>query len=335
MKNNLHFMTIAVLALLVVSSVMSCQKDNIEAGNPPADNSLVSAPFTLSALEDRGAYGKLEWTIDKNGNTDSVSENLDEMTVTSVNKFTFTVKPEGSGDGFTGVNVKSSNTSVVMPTIVSKKEFTLKYVGDGEATITVWNGNESGKTSFEFKVVSRLLVEPEALRFEVDGKIIDIKTCYDTEKEARTNRQCILNIPKEEARNWLGGDTPIIHKVVFLGLLPENCSYDMVSIHPGIEYEKEWKDWLIEHGYDKEEFFPEEYAYGGALSKLIGKVSYNACGYGSNPFKANMYEESEFERSVYPDRYETCFKVSVRRNSTYMKYYACYIQIPNLQKIDF
>ena len=333
MKHILHTSALMGLVMMLAGAVVvACQKDNPEAGNPPADETISAAPFTLTALEDRGAYGKLEWTISKTGKTDSVSEELDEMTVTSVNTFTFTAEPEkGGAAAFPGINVKSSNTAVVMPSAVKNNIFTLKYVGDGEATITVWNGTQTGQTSITFKVISRQVIEPKALRFIVDGKIVDLTTNYETEKEAVANRVCILTLPKEEFCRWKNGETPTVHKIVFQGLIPENCSYDMVSIQPGIRYEENWKNWLIEHNYDEEEFFPEAYASGGAISKLKGKVSYNACGYGSNPFKATWYNPGETRDD---DPLEARIKVSVRRNPTYAKHYACYVKLPDLQKIQ-
>ena len=329
MKHYIHFSALMGLMILMAGAVVvSCKKDNPEAGNPTVDDTISAAPFTLTALEDRGAYGKLEWTVSKTGTTDSVSEELDEMTVTSVNTFTFTAEPEkGGAAAFPGINVKSSNTAVVMPSAVKNNTFTLKYVGDGEATITVWNGSQGGQTSTTFKVVSRHLVKPEALRFIVDGKNVDVTTNYNSENDAVANRVPILTMKEEEACRWKSNDNPTVHKIVFQGLLPENCSYDMVGIQPSMQYEENWKNWLIEHNYDEEEFFPEAYASGGPISKLKGKVFYNACGYGSNPFKATWYNHEDLQ---HDQPLEAVMKVYVRRNPSYARYYACYVKLPDL-----
>lgn len=328
MKHILHTKALVGLMIFLAGAVVvACQKDNPEAGNPPVDESISAAPFTLTAVEDRGAYGKLEWTVSKTGKTDSVSEELDEMTVTSVNTFTFTAEPEiGGAAAFPGINVKSSNTAVVMPSEVKNNIFTLKYVGDGEATITVWNGSQGGQTSIAFKVVSRHLVKPEALRFIVDGKIVDVTTSYNSENDAVANRVCILTMKEEEA-GYNFDDFSVIHKIVFQGLLPENCSYDMVGIQPSMQYEENWKNWLIEHNYDEEEFFPEAYASGGPISKLKGKVFYNACGYGCSPFKATWYNHEDLR---HDKPLEAVMKVHVRRNPSYATYYACYVKLPDL-----
>lgn len=326
MKHYLHFAAVAALAVLVAGAAVSCSKDTSGAGNPPVDQSLVATPFTLSAIEDRGASGKLEWVVGKNGTTDSVSEELDVMTVTSVNSFTFTAKPESSSGTFPGVNVRSSNTSVVMPTVVSGKEFTLKYVGDGEATIKVWNGNENGGTSIEFGVVARSLVYPEALRFIVDGKIVDV-TGYDTEKEAIAHRVPILTLPAEEYFEDFD-DITVVHKIVFMGLAPENCSFDKVDIQPGMEYRENWKNWLIEHEYNQKEFFPEVYKNGGALSSLKGKVCYHAYRMGCYIIAPSRLEDG-VDANYYPPQ-QTCFKAYVRRNPSLTKHYACYVRVPDL-----
>ena len=331
MKHHLHIKAIAVLALLVAGSTVSCQKDNSEAGNPPADESISAAPFTLTALEDRGAYGKLEWTISKTGKTDSVSEELDEMTVTVFNTFTFTVKPDSGSGTFPGVNLSSSNTMAVKVNAVSKEKFTLSYVGDGEATITVWNGSQGGQTTIAFKVVSRRIVHPTAFRFVVDGKNVDVK-CWDTFDEAKAHKQCILSLPEDEAA-YPYDDLTTIHKVVFKGFVPENCSYDMIAMDNSIRMSEDWYNWLIKKGYDKKEIFTnifpmiqnefeERYSDGGPIASLKGKIAYNAVSWDALTFSIN-------------EGWST-FRTYIK-NTIYTKYFVCSIDVPEsaFENLDF
>ena len=339
MKHILHSSALMGLVMMLAGAVVvACQKDNPEAGNPPADETISAAPFTLTALEDRGAYGKLEWTVSKTGITDSVSEELDEMTVTSVNTFTFTAKPEkGDAAAFPGINVKSSNTAIVMPSAVKNNIFTLKYVGDGEATITVWNGSQSsGQTSITFKVVSRRIVHPTAFRFVVDGKNVDVK-CWDTYDEAKAHKQCILSLPEEEAA-YPYDDLTTIHKVVFKGFVPENCSYDMIAMDNSIGMSEDWSNWLIKKGYNGNEMLTklivrelfadnepsgrERYYDGGPIASLKGKIAYNAVSWDALTFSINE-EWSTFRTYI--------------KNTIYTKYFVCSIDVPEsaFENLDY
>ena len=338
MKHILHTSALMGLVMMLAGAVVvACQKDNPEAGNPPVDDSIFAAPFTLSALEDRGAYGKLEWTISKTGKTDSVSEELDEMTVTSVNTFTFTVKPENGSGTFPGVNLSSSNTKVVKVNAVSKETFTLSYVGDGEATITVWNGSQSsGQTSITFKVVSRRIVHPTAFRFVVDGKNVDVK-CWDTYDEAKAHKQCILSLPEEEAA-YPYDDLTTIHKVVFKGFVPENCSYDMIAMDNSIGMSEDWSNWLIKKGYNGNEMLTklivrelfadnepsgrERYYDGGPIASMKGKIAYNAVSWDALTFSINE-EWSTFRTYI--------------KNTIYTKYFVCSIDVPEsaFENLDY
>lgn len=332
MKHYIHFGALMGLVMILAAAVVvACQKDNPEAGNPPVDESISAAPFTLSAVEDRGAYGKLEWTVSKTGTTDSVSEELDEMTVTVFNTFTFTVKPDSGSGTFPGVNVKSSNTRVVQTEMNPNNTFTLKYVGDGEATITVWNGSQGGQTSTTFKVVSRRIIHPTAFRFVVDGKNVDAK-CWDTFDEAKAHKQCILSLPEEEAA-YPYDELTTIHKVVFKGFVPENCSYDMIAMDSSIRMSEDWYNWLIKKGYDEKEIFTnifpmiqndfeERYSDGGPIASLKGKIAYNAVSWDALTFSIN-------------EGWST-FRTYVK-NTIYTKYFVCSIDVPEsaFENLDY
>lgn len=333
MKHNIHTSALMGLMILLAGTVVvACQKDNPETDVNPKVTDIATAPFTLSAVESRNAFETFEWTVDKNGNTDSVSEELDEMTVTILNTFTFTVKPDSGSGTFPGVNLSSSNTNIVKVNAVSKETFTLSYVEDGEATITVWNGSQGGQTTIAFKVVSRRIVHPTAFRFVVDGKNVDVK-CWEAFEDATANRQCILSLPEEEAVSNFD-DLTTIHSVVFKGFVPENCSYDMIAMTPATGMSENWKNWLIEKGYNENEmltnlivceFFAdnepsgrERYYDGGPVSLLKGKVTYNAFTWDAQSFYS---EDCNIFRTYI-------------KNSIYIRYFACSIYFPYWVLLD-
>ncbi len=332
MKHILHTSALMGLVMMLAgSAVVACQKDNPETDVNPKVTDIAAAPFTLSAVESRNAFETFEWTVDKTGNTDSVSEELDEMTVTVFNTFTFTVKPDSGSGTFPGVNLSSSNTKVVKVNAVSKEKFTLSYVGDGEATITVWNGSQTGQTSITFKVVSRRIVHPTAFRFVVDGKNVDVK-CWDTFDEAKAHKQCILSLPEEEAA-YPYDDLTTIHKVVFKGFVPENCSYDMIAMGNSIRMSEDWYNWLIKKGYDKKEIFTnifpmiqndfeERYSDGGPIASLKGKIAYNAVSWDALTFSIN-------------EGWST-FRTYIK-NTIYTKYFVCSIDVPEsaFENLDY
>ena len=171
MKHILHTKALVGLTMMLAGAVVvACKKDPTVEYNPPVVT-IAGTPFTLSAEETRGdTQYVFPWTVSKTGVTDSVKEELDEMTVTSFNTITFTAKPDGGGD-FPGVNVRSSNVGAVQVSMKGKTQFSLKYIGDGESTITVWNGNESDKaTSVSFKVQARKTIPVEGLLVRIDGE---------------------------------------------------------------------------------------------------------------------------------------------------------------------
>ena len=337
MKHILHTSALMGLVMMLAGAVVvACQKDNPETDVNPKVTDIAAAPFTLSAVESRNAFETFEWTVDKTGNTDSVSEELDEMTVTVFNTFTFTVKPDSGSGTFPGVNLSSSNKKKVKVNAVSKETFTLSYVGDGEATIRVWNGSQGGQTSTAFKVVSRRIVHPTAFRFVVDGKNVDVK-CWDTYDEAKAHKQCILSLPEEEAA-YPYDDLTTIHKVVFKGFVPENCSYDMIAMGNSIGMSEDWCNWLIKKGYNGNEMLTklivrelfadnepsgrERYYDGGPIASLKGKIAYNAVSWDALTFSINE-GWSNFRTYV--------------KNTIYTKYFVCSIDVPEsaFENLDY
>lgn len=240
MKRFFHPQALAALMLgvAVAGSLTSCKKDPNAENNPPVV-SIAGTPFTLSAEETRGdTQYVFPWTVSKTGVTDSVKEELDEMTVTSFNTITFTAKPDGGGD-FPGVNVRSSNVGAVQVSMKGNTQFSLKYIGDGESTITVWNGNEGGNTTVTFNVQARKTIPVEGLLVRIDGKEYTIKavtapTWQELYQAMRDNPFYTVPYLSDEKVQHIYGVSwysfytkeevnPL--KVEILHLVPENTTY--------------------------------------------------------------------------------------------------------------
>ena len=223
-----------------MGSLTSCKKDPNAEFNPPTDGSLVAAPFSLMAKEHRGTTGAtFDWVI-TNGSTDSVTEELDEMTVTAYNSIDITVEPKGNPGAFPGVNLRSSNVNAVQVEKKDKTHFTLKYIGDGEARIRVWNGTESGNTSVEFPVKSVKEVAVEGLRFRVNGeeRVTKMVTTGNPDRQTFTAGIFKLNYCGGPCFLWKDKEYPFEERsygcshygvdVEFLGIEPENASWRKV-----------------------------------------------------------------------------------------------------------
>ena len=175
MKQNLAPILAATVLAAAMSIVPSCRKTPVndpysDPLNPPVKD-LPAAAFTLSAIEDRYTTISFPWTISADGKTDSVREEIDDMCVTSYNVLTLFV--EGSGTAYNGVNVASSNTAAVqvasLGTREGKEAFSLTYVKDGEADITVWNGSgAAGEKRTTFHVTAVKAIFPKAVVFVLD-----------------------------------------------------------------------------------------------------------------------------------------------------------------------
>ena len=186
MKQNLAPILAATVLAAAMSIVPSCRKAPVndpysDPLNPPVKD-LPAAAFTLSADEDRYTTLSFPWIISADGKTDSVREEIDDMCVTSYNVLTLFV--EGSGAAYKGVNVASSNTAAVqvaaLGTREGKEAFSLTYVKDGEADITVWNGSgAAGEKRTTFHVTAVKAIVPKAVVFVLDEGT-------EREKEVRT-----------------------------------------------------------------------------------------------------------------------------------------------------
>lgn len=262
MKKTFRLHIIAALILTAAMSITACQKDPYAGGEQ-----LASAPFTLSAVEDRNTYFTFPWTISKAGVTDSVNEDIDEMYVTKYNTVTLVVTPSGSG--FQGVNVRSSNEAAVSVNKLDETHYDLAYVADGEADISVWNGSKKDEIRTTFHVKAQNAIYPKAAILMLDEGTENEKEIKATEWfiDERENffryYDGFINVhkPLDERylydngefqlfinRNEWNDDYPgIIHTIRFKTLEPENTSF-RTMVFNATKYREfvtnEWKDYL-------------------------------------------------------------------------------------------
>ena len=261
MKQNLAPILAATVLAAAMSIVPSCRKAPAndpysDPLNPPVKD-LPAAAFTLSAVEDRYTTLSFPWTISADGKTDSVREEIDDMCVTSYNVLTLFV--EGSGTAYNGVNVASSNTAAVqvasLGTREGKEAFSLTYVKDGEADITVWNGSgAAGEKRTTFHVTAVKAIFPKAVVFILDegterekevraeewfideeerfrqyyvGLINLHKTIMDERSVYNNGEWHVIMYASTEAQ--LGLPPKMMHSLRFDRVEPENTSFQNIS----------------------------------------------------------------------------------------------------------
>lgn len=235
MKHKFTPLALAALMLgvLAMGSLTSCKKDPTVENNPPV-RELSAATFTLSAVETRGTkHASFDWTVSKDGVTDSVSEELNEMTVTPRNNIVFTVVPDGNAADFPGFNVWSTNVNAVRVENVTSNEFKLKYVGDGETTIEVWNGAGSTEVKYTFKVVSRASIPIKGFLVRVDDEevLVPFVNFFDYD-EMKKYPICefpyleeIRDVPDAETWARHTAEERGVKKFTFLHAVPENTTW--------------------------------------------------------------------------------------------------------------
>ena len=164
-----HAAAMSLSLILLLLAAASCRKTPagplVDPKNPAVQD-LPGAAFTLTASENRYTDKPFPWTISKTGVTDSVREQIDQMYVTTYNVVTVTVT--GDGAAYKGFNVASSNTDAVEIVSLSQDTFTLGYVKDGEADISVWNGSGSSEQKTTFHVTAQHEIFPKAVVFVLD-----------------------------------------------------------------------------------------------------------------------------------------------------------------------
>ena len=277
MKKNiiLNILAAFILAAAMTIAFASCEK--IDPLNPEAED-LPEASFTLSAIETRGTEVEFPWTISKDGKTDSVNEEIDDMYVTQYNELVIIVSNEKSG--FRGVNVASSNTNAVVVEELTPKSYRLKYKHDGEADVTVWNGNKrKSSTTVTFHVNAVKEIKPEAVLFLFDEgtkreQIISTKLWVTTESDLQKLSEEYTYAPqrrllttedysfvwdfKEKETEDLHPELGVtIHTIRYLAVEPENISFRNIKFTTKAwdESEKRYigvKTWLIDENEERE-----------------------------------------------------------------------------------
>lgn len=244
MKNHLNYAAlVAILVGLALAGalVTSCRKDPLDLVNPKVDK-LPEAGFSLEGTEKRsdGEY-VLPWTISKAGGVDSVLEELDELTLTPYNTFTLEAVPDNE-NGFPGINARTDNSCIKLERL-DQNRFAMAFLGDGEATVKVWNGNEAGNTTIEFKVKARGNIPVEGLLVLVDGneevlvKAVEADDWPELFAEAENNPfyevkyvsdervEHSFNMTVADYFKFYSSSELDPHKVEILHLVPENTTW--------------------------------------------------------------------------------------------------------------
>jgi len=258
MKHILH--TKALMGLMIflagaVAVVTSCKKDPLDEFNPKTDT-IAEAPFSVKGTEKRSDGGYvLDWKINKSG-IDCVQEELDELAITPFNTFTFEAVPESASATFPGVNARTDNGCVKLERN-GQSSFSISYVSDGDATVTVWNGSKDGNASITFKVKARKTIPVEGLLVRIDDKeevlINVIGGQYSAELHNKQKEFPFYNVKYlsqdkvtesfetiEEMYSFYDREDLNLHKLEILHIQPENTTVRRLNFssiaygHPGV-----------------------------------------------------------------------------------------------------
>lgn len=267
MKRIINALWIGFFASVLAVGAISCKKIS-----PNDTSSLPSASFTLSAVEDRYAPFNYDWTISRDGRTDSVREQIDDMYVTHYNKLTLVVTPTGAG--FQGVNVTTSNPEAVRITKIDQTHYDLSYLKDGEADISVFNGSRKDEYRITFHIAAKHEIFPTAVVFlydegtEREKEIRATEWFIDEQQDFKSYYIDFINYHKPldyrvlyyqpdgfhivMAGSEEGAMPPrVLHSLRFLRVEPENTSFRTLSFASStynIQALEGWKDYLSSQG---------------------------------------------------------------------------------------
>ena len=309
-KTHLPFLSIGLVAVAV-----SCSKSHPNA--PEAIALQEAQPFTLTVREDRDGH-ILDWTHSGEGIRNAAGE-TGPLHLTRYN--TATLRAEGTGEGdFKGVNVSVTNPSAVKITRKGPSVFTLKYVADGEALITVTSGSGSESECKYFPLVCKGTIPLEGFLVRItdhEGKKPEERLLkvvpFEDVKALQSYENVFYELPfvpdgKVEYRldmtmaDMCSGYTPeelFMHKVEFLHAVPENTTWRHVYsgevIHDvndvarlfGLEY-----DWFDREVRPGQSFY--DLPSGADVSLLYGKSAW-------------MYSSPRREKSSREGTYHSFF----------------------------
>ena len=141
----------------------------------------------------------MEYDIASDGSSSCEKYGLDELVLSGAHLIVIDT-------GETAVNVESSAPEVVtveridaLVDSVSRRITVLKYMSDGFADISVWNGQKGGSSTTTFKVKAQEIIPLEALTFELDGKEQRVTRFFSSKDEPmEIDRQLGKEIHEDE-----------------------------------------------------------------------------------------------------------------------------------------
>lgn len=197
-----------VLFFLPVLMVLSCSKD---IPSNPQEMDFAAASFSVGIKEKR-CYKDYSYALPQD----------EPPVVTAWN--TVTLRAESNDAAFNGVNVSSSNPSVVsVERTEDPAEYSLVYRSDGKADIRVWNAGEEES----FRIEACEAIELEGLLMRVDGREFVVKadsslpepysedSPYEWTKERFTDSMVCFD------ETALGNE----YNIEIVDIVPENCSW--------------------------------------------------------------------------------------------------------------
>ncbi|MCR4860731.1 MAG: hypothetical protein K5910_08725 [Bacteroidales bacterium] len=174
---NLIAPSMAVAALLLSASLLSCRKDNPDApntNNPPVLE-LSGAPFSLSVLDrERGRNPDSLYVFEgvwREGHFRFGKEQLDTMQLNLTPDNALLLSVSSEDPAFEGVNASSSSRCIdIVPDEGSRRRFRLERVGEGRTTVTLWNGTGAARQEIRFTLTARDEIPVEGILVRIDGQ---------------------------------------------------------------------------------------------------------------------------------------------------------------------
>lgn len=200
MKNIPHLLTIPALAFLCIVALSACQKKDGPLGpnrNNPAVQTLDACPFGLGVRDcERGFSRDSSYVFEgvyRDGKFYFGADKRDEMVlnITPDNQLILNVFSESRN--FRGVNASSSSRCIdIVPDGTDHTTYHLRWVAEGESTITLWNGEGADRQEISFKATSRKEIPLEGIAFRYDGSVYTFQKVIPTEHVSEGTFQYML-----------------------------------------------------------------------------------------------------------------------------------------------
>ena len=224
---------ISIFIAIVLSALVAASCDEKEVFTNPEEMNFASADFSVSVKERRG-YMDFQYSIPQE----------DAPVLTYWN--TVTVNAESGDPEFDGVNVSSSNPSVIS---VSRTDnpavYTLTYHSDGSADIRIWNS----KKEETFRITSQYAIELEGLLMRVDGREFLVKADSSLPSPYSDDSPYEWTIDRFTDDMVCFDETVLdeMYKVEIVGIVPENCSWrgiEKIMLLNGGTYGSDCSNWI-------------------------------------------------------------------------------------------